>query len=593
MSEIGVNYQESYSEVPNNIYGDYKFQDAPFTNPTGAELYKAVGQKAYNRTADSSVKQAYSIPIDFVRKEAESAQTLIADTINDIENLMKKVYINPNMNNDLLSAHQNLWDELNNNLYTTQPQAAAVYNQRVSDSLKINSTESSPQSNEIDLSEKDLKDSDGIVTILPYPPPKSDTYNQRKDDMIKVRIPIPGHINFEEIIFAEKINSTSSRKFLEEFYYSIAHSTFSYFLQFRKLLKSLQKEVYAIQLSLSQDFREVYENELQQKVAAHYDSWCKTAKHYSSRIAKTIVSKPGAIPSTELDKISKEHAAKFQAFFAIKLNAVDSEIEDILQSLKRDLEENSIIFYTRYLAPGLKFSSEIGSPFDLDYETTSFKKRFPFLTEEMLLASILLKGNFTSIMADVVDRHHIVMGKTDTLMQLIHEKRKYANYISQLSVKGLPKPNVLVNVPDDVYAQIFNGAIISLTRKDTVKSDHQLLSGLDENDHPQYLLRDGGKIIGDIEVAEGITIDGVDLNEHAHTGADGSKKISSLDIDYTLARTTDYSQDAAKKPVSIGISQFNVDIVNGLPRCDAVINIETTDDIMDNYEYEIIYTEVS
>jgi len=593
MSDIGVNYQESYSQVPNNIYGDYKFQDAPFTNPTGAEAYKAVGEKAYNRTAESGIKQAYSTPIDFVRKESESAQMLITDTINDIENLMKKVYINPNINNDLLVAHQNLWNELHRNLYTTQPQAVAVYNQRVADSLKINSSQNLPQSNEIDVSEKDLEESDGIVTILPYPPPNSDAYKDRKDEMVKLRIPIPGHINFQQIMFAEKLNSTSSRKFLEEFYYSIAHSTFSYFLQFRKLLKSLQREVYAIQLSLNQDFREVYENELQQKVAAHYDSWCKTAKHYSSRIAKTIVSKPGAIPSTELDKISKEHAAKFQAFFAIKLNAVDSEIEDILQSLKRDLEENSVIFYTRYLAPGLKFSSEIGSPFDLDYETTSFKKRFPFLTEEMLLASILLKGNFTSIMADVVDRHHIVMGKTDSLMQLIHEKRKYANYISQLSVKGLPKPNVLLNVANDVYAQIFDGAIISLTRKDVVQSDHQLLSGLDENDHPQYLLRDGGKIIGDIEVAEGITIDGVDLSDHAHTGADGSKKISSLDIDYSLARSADYSLDAAKKPVSISVSQFNVDIVNGLPRCDAVLNIEVVDDIIDNYEYEIIYTEVT
>jgi hypothetical protein len=593
MSDIGVNSQEQYSEVSNNIYGDYKFQDSLFTNPTGATAYKAVGRNAYNRNADTSIKQAYSIPIDFVKREAESAQILITDTINDIENLMKKVYINPNINNDLLVAHQNLWDELHKNLYTTQPQAVSVYNNRVIDSLKINSVENLPQSNGIDISEKDLQESDGIVTILPFPPPSSDAYKDRKDEMVKVRIPIPGHINFEEINFAEKINSTTSRKFLEEFYYAIAHSTFSYFLQFRKLLKSLQREVYSIQLSLNQDFREVYENELQQKVAAHYDAWCKTAKHYSSRIAKTIISKPGAIPSTELDKISKEHAAKFQAFFAIKLNAVDSEIEDILQSLKRDLEENSLIFYTRYLAPGLKFSSEIGSPFDLDYQTTSFKKRFPFLTEEMLIASALLKGNFTSIMADVVDRHHIVMGKTDALMQLIHEKRKYANYISQLSIKGLPKPNVLLNVTNDVYAQIFSGAMISLTRKDTLKSDHQLLSGLDENDHPQYLLRDGGQIIGDIQVAEGITIDGVDLSDHTHTGADGSRKISSLDIDYGLARSSDYAQDAAKKPVSVSVGQFNVDIVNGLPRCDAVINIEVTDDIIDNYEYEIIYTEVN
>ena len=34
-------------------------------------------------------------------------------TIKDIEDLMKKVFINPNLNLDLLISHQNLWDELN------------------------------------------------------------------------------------------------------------------------------------------------------------------------------------------------------------------------------------------------------------------------------------------------------------------------------------------------------------------------------------------------------------------------------------------------------------------------------------------------
>jgi hypothetical protein len=75
-----------------------------------------------------------------------------------------------------------------------------------------------------------------------------------------------------------------------------------------------------------------------------------------------------------LDQISKEQASKFQAFFAIKLNAVNSEIEDILSSLKRDLHDNSEIFYTRYINPALKFSSEISNPLELDYQTTSVGK---------------------------------------------------------------------------------------------------------------------------------------------------------------------------------------------------------------------------
>ena len=389
------------------------------------------------------------------------------------------------------------------------------------------------------------------------------------------------------------MNSTISRKFLQEYEQSIAHSTFSYFFQFRKVLNYLLNEVKSIQISLRTDFGDAYENELQQKIAVHYDSWGKTALHYTSRIAKTIISKPGEIPGTELDQISKEQASKFQAFFAIKLNAVNSEIEDILSSLKRDLHDNSEIFYTRYINPALKFSSEISNPLELDYQTTSVGKSIPFLAEELLIASVLMKGNFTSVVADIIDRHNIVIGKTDALLRLIHEKRKYANFIAQMSFKGVQKPNVLLPVSDDWASSLFRQVVISPTRKDDLKSSHSLPQDLEEDHHPQYLLKDGGRIIGDILVAEGVTIDGVDLNQHKHTGTDGSTKISSLDIDYETARNSDIMKEAVTAPISISIAQFNVDIVNSVPRCDAVVNIEINDNILDNHEYEIIYTEVT
>lgn len=594
---MDINNEKPYTSVDNTIYGEYRFEDSSLKNVTPSSVNKATLSNHLPNSIETTIKQAYSVPLDFVRKEAASAHTLVSDTIFDIENLMKKVFINPNISNDLLYSHQMLWEELHKNLYSVGPEAIKVYNERVAEAEKIRDLDTE-QITSLDISESMLGDNDELVTIQPYPGPSqlSDSSKNKKDDkddLIKIRIPIPSYICFDEVLFAEKLNSTSARSFLEEFYHAIAHSTFSYFLQFRKFLKSLEKEILYIQSSLNQDFQEDYENELQQKVAAHYDAWSKTIKHYSSRIAKTIISKPGAIPSAELDKITKEHAAKFQAFFAIKLNSVDSEIEDIIQSLKRDLEDNSIIFYNRYLSPGLKFSSEIGAPFELDYETTSLKKDLPFLSEELLIASLVLKGNFTSIMADIIDRHHILMGKADTVMRLIHEKRKYANYISQLAVRGIQKPSVLMNIDDDVYSQIFNGAAISQTRKDTPKSAHSLLSGLDDDDHPQYLLRDGGKIVGNIYVAEGITIDGVDLSAHAHTGSDGSAKIKSTDIDYDSVRSTAEAQDIVQTPISVNVAQFNVDIVNGVPRCDAVVNIEVSDDNLEKYEYEIIYTEVT
>lgn len=596
---MSVNNENTYTEVGNDIYGDYEFSDSSFRNTNNNQVYKSIMQEAIGKTYDSAIREQYFLPLDSIRGQSNLAEQVILQTIDDIEKLMKKVFINPNLSSELLIYHQKLWDELNKMLRIESPEVIEFYNKKANQkAYSENITqESLTIQKDMVATVPDLEDFPKIidnnpkldnvekVTIQPYPPEPSKPSN--------IKMAIPNYICYDELSFAEKLNNTISRKFIEEYDQAIAHSTFSYFLQFRKLLKYLYNEVLFIKSSLSTDFGDAYENELQQKVAIHYDSWCKTAIHYTSRIAKTIISRAGEIPSAELDQISKEQASKFQAFFAIKLNAVNSEIEDILGSLKRDLQDNSEIFYIRYLSPALKFSSEISNPLELDYLTTSIGKKIPHLSQELLIASVVMKGNFTSVMADVIDRHHIVIGKTDALLRLIHEKRKYANYLAQLSIKGVSKPNTLIAIGDDWAASIFSRVIISPTRNDDIKSSHGALQDLEEDHHPQYLLRDGGKIIGDILVAEGITIDGVDLSKHAHTGTDGSAKISSLDIDYQTARNSDNLQKAVVAPLSVAISNFNVDIVNGLPRCDAVVNIEIDDNILDNYEYEIIYTEVT
>ena len=593
---MSVNNNNQYTEVNNQIHGDYKFSDSSFVNISDNKAYARELMRTTGKSSNGSVIETYSIPLNSIRRQTSLAEQVILDTIKDIENLMKKVFINPNLNLDLLVSHQNLWDELNKTLRVESPEIIEFFNKKINNSLysststvseNSNTTEQDPYLEDFPkiINDDPLSSDEGLITIQPYPPESNKPSN--------IKMPIPSYVSYEEVSFAERMNSTISRKFLQEYEHSIAHSTFSYFFQFRKLLNYLLNEVKSIQMSLSTDFGDDYENELQQKIAVHYDSWGKTALHYTSRIAKTIISKPGEIPGTELDQISKEQASKFQAFFAIKLNAVNSEIEDILSSLKRDLHDNSEIFYTRYINPALKFSSDISNPLELDYQTTSVGKSIPFLAEELLIASVLMKGNFTSVVADIVDRHHTVIGKADALLRLIHEKRKYANFIAQMSFKGVQKPNLLLPVSDDWVSSLFRQVIISPTRKDDLKSSHSLLQGLDEDHHPQYLLKDGGRIIGDILVAEGVTIDGIDLSTHAHKGTDGSNKISSLDIDYETARNSDRIKDAVTIPISIAIAQFNVDIVNGVPRCDAVVNIEIDDNILDNHEYEIIYTEVT
>jgi hypothetical protein len=608
---MSVNNQSPYNEIGSEIFGEYKFSDSSFINQTVNKSYSKLAQQVSGYSTTSSYKETYSLPLSFVRDEAFTAIKIITDTLSDIEKTMSKVYINPNSNYDLLLAHQNLWNQFNKNIKIEDPKLIELYNRSLIPAPAYSDGEVTIQDNNLlidnintpnqqnndqanienevknianELSFAEIIDDDTIFTIQPYPPIS-------KEEPV-YKIPGPSYICYDQVVFAEKINTSVSRKFLEEFYEAIAHSTFSYIFQFRKILIYLQSEIINIQKSLNNDFGETYENELQQKIAVHYDSSCKAAIHYSHRIAKIFLSRPGEIPAAELDQVTKEQTTKFQAFFAIKLNAVNTEIQDVLASLKRDLHDNSEIFYDRYLKPSLKFSSDISNPLELDYQTTSFGKKIPFLAEELVLASVLLKGNFTSVLADFIDRQNVILSKMDNLFRLIHEKRKYANYISQLSKNGIEKPKILMTVTEDRYSKLFQRAAVSSTRNDIGASSHALLDDLDEDHHSQYLLRDGGNIIGDIQVADGITIDGVDLNKHAHNGTDGSAKISSLDIDYSQGRSESAEKNVVQIPINIAISKFNVDIVNRLPRCSAVINIEVDDDTIDSHQYEIIYTEV-
>lgn len=404
----------------------------------------------------------------------------------------------------------------------------------------------------------------------------------------------PSYICFDEYIFAERYQSTASRRFINEFEEAISDSTFSYFFQVRKLLLYFLTEITYIRTSLLLDFGDDYENESQQKIALRFDTWAKMALHYTRRIASTILSTPGTLPDAEVDKITKKQAAQLQAFFAIRLNAVDEEINDILNNVKRDLSDNAEVFYKRYLSNALKMTGEVAESLDLDYYTTSMRRDMPTLASEVMLASNFLYGNFAAIHTDLIERFEMFIQKVDAALSLIHEKRRFSSYISQLSEKAVQKKKVLQTVQDDIYGPIFRSIFINTDRNNTYTSSHASLDNLDEDAHPQYLLKSGGTITGDITIENNATIDGVTIKGHSHSGFDGTGKILSSSIDYQSARDSNSNNGRyVDKPLSISIDSFISDIIDGgIPVFDMVISIEIDDESLVNHEYEIIYTEI-
>lgn len=404
----------------------------------------------------------------------------------------------------------------------------------------------------------------------------------------------PYYISFDELVFAEKYGSAASKALIKEYMEAIGESTYSYLYNIRSLIHLLLHELGNIKYSLITDFGEDYEDESQQEIAIQYDSWGKISSHCASRIATTLTSSPGEISASELDKISKKHAVQFQTFFAIRLNSANAQLANLTYELTRDLKDNSDIFYKKFISPSLRLKKDLMSPLDLDFKTTSFIVDFPELSKELIIATNAIEGNFYSINSDLIERINEAKLKIDIFMQFINEKRKYANYITQLAFKGVGKKQVLAQVQNDEFGPIFRSLIVDPRRNETFKSDHGHLDGLEENHHPQYLLKDGGTITGDIFVENSAKIDGVRLSTHNHSGADGSQKIPVSSVDYQTVRTNAaIRNEVARLPLSLTIEAFNTTIVEGgIPSSDVTLAIEVEDTLGDEYEYEILFTEI-
>lgn len=562
-------------EQPNtsSLYASYKFADSSFRSDITTDPKKSLMSSLSNVGSDDIFTQSYYIPLDSVRTTVIASESAVYNTKIVIEqNLLSKIYIDPNIDPGLEQAHVRIWHELSNLIFK---------NPDISFGLEA---EYQPVGEEgedgEDLDEDAIQTGEDVI------------YGSGDPSLAEfvTKETVPSYICFDEFSFAEKHLSTAARKLITEYKEAISLTTFSYFFQLRKLLDLFLREIACIKQSLLVDFGEQYENESQQQVALQYDSWAKAALHYTSRVAKIIATQSRQLPSAEVDQISKKQAAQFQAFFAVRLNAVDSEIEDILSSLQRDLVDNCEIFYHRYLTPAMKLNKDISDPLEFDFNTTAFQSDFPSLAGELLVTTNVLKGNFVSVHADLLDRLRLMMERTDSILMLIHEKKKYANFISQLGNKAIQKNQVLRTITNDVFSQFFRSAPLDSSKSNSLISSHSDLDGLEENSHPQYLLRDGGVITGNIQVGDGYKIDGVDVSHHKHTGSDGSSRISILDIDYTVVRE---SSNSVEEPFSVYIEGFIPDIIDGgIPVFDAVVAIEIGDEGLEGYEYEILYTEI-
>jgi len=519
---------------------DYKITESSFLSGQESGISPKSKSIYSNSGTSYGSDDTYLVAIDQLKTQVNTTINMLQTFLNDLENILRQVNLDPLNNQSLEQAHNYIWNEINKNDY------------------------SFPK-----------------IEVEGYPG--------------DLKYPIPSFICFDQYLFAEDVITRGYRKFIKEYDNLISNSTSGHIYDFREIIKYLLNEAKCIQQSLASDFGESYEDESQQQVASYYFYWSKMAIHYKELFAKTITSSPTGLPETEVDKTTKKQAAQFQAFFSIKVNSLTTVIDSQLDSLHKDLVTNCNVFYKKFLGPSIRFKTKVVSDFSLEIRTTNMKTELPNLAEEATIALLSAEGNFKSVLTDLLERRNITSAKIDSLYQSIMQRRKYTLFISQLSKKAVQRQRIISTAKDDRYVNLLTTIKLDNSNSTSLKSSHALLDDLNEDSHPQYLAKSGGSIIGDISVENGAKIDGVQIATHSHTGSDGSFRIRSIDIDYdSVRREIDVLQlNNAAEEISISIDSYTPDILTGgVPVADVNLSIDIPDEIQDKYDFEILYVEI-
>lgn len=236
------------------------------------------------------------------------------------------------------------------------------------------------------------------------------------------------------------------------------------------------------------------------------------------------------LSNTDIASTTPREAKNAQAMFKVKLNSANKELTNVMSFLRRNYADHAATFYGKFLGPALQFRLNANRGF---HPSTGV------IGQEMMVTANALDTNLSVVQADQMRRNMIFETKTAQAAQQIVRQDLYRTYVNQLSVQGAavtPGTAGTVMVTPDAADEVefFESDDIKYATPETVlptSASHFTLADLDNiNAHPQYLLRDGDLLTGNLDLAEGVTIGGIIPGRHQHNGTDGSSKINGVDI---------------------------------------------------------------
>jgi hypothetical protein len=342
-------------------------------------------------------------------------------------------------------------------------------------------------------------------------------------------------------------NSTGSSYLQKEYENEIRGSWGSVSLDTAEVASDVLSEATRIKRFIENYISGESNDQSQQRAIELFQDWTNAAIESTGQFRYLIETKNEAqtrYSKSELDKLSPDQARQYQTILQVQLNAAADDSSKIQKDLEVHLGSNSELFYDSYLGPALQFRRDISSRVDKP-ESSSL------LSQDMYSASRVLDDNVKSLIKDMMRRNDIYTNKVGKLFTRVSEVDMRRKSIQDLAVKGSMPINPFIQHKevseetdhfeieyegwiDEIYEQAtpsYSNEAYAATVVNRFLPSHNLLTErFDPDSHPQYLLKDGGTITGNITVVDGVTIDGVDISGHTHSGSDGSANISGSSI---------------------------------------------------------------
>lgn len=398
----------------------------------------------------------------------------------------------------------------------------------------------------------------------------------------------PDSISFAEYIYNFSVSQSTSSQYVNKYYENKVRGIYgTNALDVAHVVRIIYLETTRIQ-----DFLSKYTGEIDDpsefRTIETFQSWAQDTQNVLAGFRQALSQKAiSQIPAEEMAQLDEGKSKEFQGLFQSKLNVINAAIGDLLSQLYKDWDSVSQVFYDKVLGPSLKFTLNVSNNITTGLDSTLA----PTLYQEANVTRLGLNSQLQVALEDQVKRNRLFYQYAAAILQNITQRDLYVKYLDQLSEKGTVLPNPFITQikeqPAGVMAdEVELGYRIGIDYSINAGSSHDLLTDRDSAEaHPQYVLKDGDTIEGDLFLNGDLTLNGAKITNLFYL-KNGVSKIRSSSIDWSNVQTDDTSEaPSASVPSNLSLTARKP-LLDGKIECTIRFEVANADGTQ--YEFEVI-----